>query len=485
MINMKIESMLAKYFNNCNIFLLDMPERTIQEWKDAINSLSINVAVIGVGRIGLPTSLMISQKGYQTYGIDINATLVEKINQGGGTPPIAFVLDEPGLGDALQRVLTNKKLLATTDSKEFSAKSDIIIVCIPTPVTDQKVPNYGIINQAIEDLGSLQEDLKGKIIIIESTVGPRYVEHEAIPLLEKISGFSVNSDFWVASCPERANPGNVMENLITIPRIVGASNDYAREVIVHFYKTVFNVEIIEVSNPRTANSVKLLENTFRAVNIAFANELSQLMRLLDIDYMEVMKGAMSKYNFLPHYPGSGVGGPCLPSNPYYLIIDGYTVSFTPNLVRLATEINQRQPAHIVDLIFEGLNEIGQPIANTPIAILGVSYKPNVKDIQISPVLPIIEDLKNHRAKISIYDPYFKGEEVEGIRVADNYEFIKGNYSMIIVHTAHDEFKTQEFKDFLKSCSSLKVLLDCQNVYKYEELPRGIYYLGVGRPLKKL
>ena len=123
------------------------------------------------------------------------------------------------------------------------------------------------------------------------------------------------------------------------------------------FETVFNVEIINVSNPRTANSVKLLENTFRAVNIAFANEMSQLMRLFDIDYMEVLKGAMSKYNFLPHYPGPGVGGPCLPSNPYYLIIDGYTVSFTPNLVRLATEINQRQPAHIVELIFEGLNEI--------------------------------------------------------------------------------------------------------------------------------
>lgn len=462
-----------------------MSERTIQEWKDAINNKSITVAVIGVGRIGLPTSLMISQKGYQTYGIDIDPVLVEKINQGGGTPPIAFVLDEPDLPEALQKVLTNKKLLATTESKKYTSQSDIIIVCIPTPVTDQKVPNYSIINQAIEDLASLKEELKGKFVIIESTVGPRYVEHEAIPLLEKISGLSVNKDFWVASCPERANPGEIMKNLVTLPRIVGASNDYARDILTHFYKTVFGVEIIEVSNPRTANSVKLVENTFRAVNIAFANEMAQLLRLLDIDYMEVLKGAESKYNFIPHYPGPGVGGPCLPSNPYYIIIDGYTVSFTPNLVRLATEINQRQPAHIIELIYEGLNEIGHPIANTPIAILGVSYKPNVKDIQISPVLPIIEHLKQHQAKISIYDPYYKGEIVEGIKVEDSYDFIKDEFPMVMVHTAHDEFRTQNFKDFLKRCNNLKVLFDCQNVYQYEELPKGIYYLGVGRPLKQL
>lgn len=462
-----------------------MSERNIQEWKDTIDSKNITVAVIGVGRIGLPTSLMISQKGYQTYGIDIDPVLVEKINLGGGDPPIPFVLDEPNLPEALQKVLTNKKLLATTDSKTYAMKSDIIIVCIPTPVTEQKVPNYAIINKAIEGLASLKEELRNKFIIVESTVGPRYVEHEAIPIIERISGLTVNKDLWVASCPERANPGEILKNLVTIPRIVGASNDFAKEVIIHFYKTVFGVEIIGVSNPRTANSVKLLENTFRALNIAFANEMAHLMQLLDIDYMEVLKGAMSKYNFLPHYPGPGVGGPCLPSNPYYIIIDGYTVSFTPNLVRLATEINQRQPARVIELIFDGLNEIGQPIANTPIAILGVSYKPNVKDIQISPVLPIIEELKQHKADIAIYDPYYKGEEIEGIKVKNSYDFIKENYPMVMVHTAHDEFRTQEFKDFLKSCPNLEVLFDCQNVYKYEELPNNIYYLGVGRPLKKL
>ena len=458
---------------------------TSQDWINAINSKKIIVSVIGIGRIGLPTALLISKNGYQTYGIDIDSELVDKTNQGGGDPPIPFVLDEPGLPEALQRVTADEKLKATIDLEGFVPKAEIIIICVPTPVTDQRVPDYSIINRVIEDLGSLKDQLKGKIIIVESTVGPRYIEFSAIPLLEQRSGLTINEDFWVASCPERANPGNIMENLITIPRIVGASDNFARNIVTHFYKSVFNVEIIEVSNPRTANSVKLVENIFRAVNIAFANEISQLMQLLDIDYMEVLKGAATKYNFLPHYPGPGVGGPCLPSNPYYLINDGYSVSFTPNLVRVATEINQRQPSHITELIFQGLNAIGQSISGTPIAVLGISYKPNVKDIQISSVIPIIEDLKQYNATLSIYDPYYVGDTFLGLKMAPDYKFIEHNYPVLIIHTAHKEFLTEEFKNLLKECRTLKVLIDCQNVYKHEELPKKIYYLGVGRPLKYL
>ena len=197
------------------------------------------------------------------------------------------------------------------------------------------------------------------------------------------------------------------------------------------------------------------------------------------------KGAATKYNFLPHYPGPGVGGPCLPSNPYYLINDGYSVSFTPNLVRVATEINQRQPSHITELIFQGLNAIGQSISGTPIAVLGISYKPNVKDIQISSVIPIIEDLKQYNATLSIYDPYYVGDTFLGLKMAPDYKFIEHNYPVLIIHTAHKEFLTEEFKNLLKECRTLKVLIDCQNVYKHEELPKKIYYLGVGRPLKYL
>ncbi|MGV9172104.1 MAG: nucleotide sugar dehydrogenase [Promethearchaeia archaeon] len=458
-------------------------EKQIQDWLDRIENKNITVAVIGTGRIGLPTALMISNKGYKTYGVDVDAELVDKINQGGGDPPIPFVLDEPDLPEALEKVTQNGLLQATTEFGQFVPQADIIITCIPTPVTDQKIPDYSIINNVIQDLGKLKDKLKGKIIIVESTVGPRYVECDAIPQLENLSGLTLNEDFWVASCPERANPGNIMENLVTIPRIVGASNEFAQKVVTHFYKSVFNVEIIQVSNPRTANSVKLIENIFRAVNIAFSNEISQLMRRLKIDYMEVIKGAKSKYNFLPHYPGPGVGGPCLPSNPYYLINDGYKVSFTPNLVRMATEINQRQPAHVTELIFEGLNEINQPIAGTKIAVLGISYKPNVKDVQISPVIPILEDLKHYQADIGVYDPYYADEEKFGLSVADDYKFIKNGYPMVVLHTDHEIFHSTEFKDFLKECKDLKVIIDCHNIFDYKDLPRNIYYIGVGRPLK--
>jgi nucleotide sugar dehydrogenase len=198
--------------------------------------------------------------------------------------------------------------------------------------------------------------------------------------------------------------------------------------------------------------------------------------------MEVLKGAATKYNFIPHYPGPGVGGPCLPSNPYYLINDGYKVSFTPNLVRLATEINQRQPAHIMNLIFEGLNENKLPISGTKIALVGLSYKPDVKDVQISPVIPIIEDLKKYGAELKIYDPYYEGEEMFGLPVQEDYQYIKEGYPIVIIHTDHQEFHSDKFKGFLKQCPDLKVVVDCHNILEYEELPDKIYYIGVGRPI---
>ncbi|MBD3195764.1 MAG: nucleotide sugar dehydrogenase [Candidatus Lokiarchaeota archaeon] len=457
--------------------------KNYEDWQKAIDKKDLRIAVIGIGRIGLPTSLVISKRGFMTYGIDINPVLVEKVNQGGGDPPIPFVLDEPNLAETLKDVVLKGLFKATTQFEQFAKISDVILICVPTPVTEHKVPDYSIIDNVVKDIGSLKDDLKNKIIIFEPTLGPHYVEKHGIPSIESFSGLKVNRDFWVVSCPERANPGYIMENLTSVPRIVGGSNDFAGKVITSLYKKVYNVEIIQVSNPRTANSIKLIENIFRTVNIAFANEISQLMRRLDIDYMEVLKGAATKYNFLPHYPGPGVGGPCLPSNPYYLIDDGYKVSFTPNLVRLATEINQRQPAHITELIFEGLNKIGYPIAGTPIAFLGISYKANVKDIQISSAIPIIEDLRNYNASVKVYDPFYKSDRFLNMKIAPDYKFIQQDYPIIVVHTDHKEFCTNEFKQYLKKCSNLKVLVDCHNIYEYQELPQGIYYIGVGRPAK--
>jgi nucleotide sugar dehydrogenase len=209
------------------------------------------------------------------------------------------------------------------------------------------------------------------------------------------------------------------------------------------------------------------------------------MRKLDIDYMEVLKAATTKFNFLAHFPGPGVGGPCLPSNPYYLIDDGYQVSFTPNLVRVATEVNQRQPFHIIELIFEGLNKINKPITNTKIAILGISYKANVKDIQISSVIPIIRELQKNKAKIRVYDPYYKGVKVLGFEIERNYEFLREKYPIIIIHTDHDEFRSPNFIQFLGNCSDLKVIVDCHNTFKDGEIPNKIYYFGVGRPMKSI
>ncbi|MFW9820136.1 MAG: nucleotide sugar dehydrogenase [Candidatus Thorarchaeota archaeon] len=454
----------------------------IENWKELIDRKDLVVSIVGIGRIGLPTALMISNEGFKTYGIDIDENLVEKVNIGGGNPPIPYIADEPELEELLKKAIINKKLKATTEFREFVPLSNFIIICIPTLITEQKVPDYSAINEVLNEIGLLKKKLEGKIIIFESTVGPNYIEKVAIPLIEQVSELQVNNDFWVASCPERANPGDIINSLNTFTRIVGASNNNTLDIVSNFYETVFKVDIFKVSNIRTANSVKLIENIFRVVNIAFANEIAQLMRKLDIDYMEVLKGAATKYNFLSHFPGPGVGGPCLPSNPYYLIDDGYKVSFTPNLVRVATEVNQRQPFHIIELIFEGLNKIDKTISNTKIGILGISYKANVKDIQISSVIPIISELQKNKAIIGVYDPYYKEEEALGFKIERNYEFIKEGYPIIISHTDHDEFKSSNFKEFLGDCRDLEVIIDCHNTFEDGEVPNNIYYLGVGRPM---
>ncbi|MFX1240872.1 MAG: nucleotide sugar dehydrogenase [Promethearchaeota archaeon] len=455
----------------------------MENWKSLIENRELIVSVVGIGRIGLPTALLISNEGFKTYGIDIDEKLVEKVNIGGGNPPIPYIVDEPELEDLLKKAILNNKLKATTKFREFVPLSNFIIICIPTLITEQKVPDYSAINEVLNQIGLLKTKLESKIIIFESTVGPNYIEKVAIPFIEQVSELKVNKDFWIASCPERANPGDIIKSLTTFTRIVGASNKDTRNIVSNFYETVFKVDIFKVTNIRTANSVKLIENIFRVVNIAFANEIGQLMRKLDIDYMEVLKGAATKYNFLSHFPGPGVGGPCLPSNPYYLIDDGYKVSFTPNLVRAATEVNQRQPFHIIELIFEGLNKINKTIANTKIAILGISYKANVKDIQISSVIPIISELQKNKAIIGIYDPYYKEEEALGFKIERNYEFIKQEYPMIIIHTDHNEFKSKNFREFLGVCEDLEVIVDCHNTFEDGEIPNNIYYFGVGRPMK--
>ena len=320
--------------------------------------------------------------------------------------------DEPGLEPVIKRNVKEGRLSATLKPETVLPDSDFIIICVPTPVDQTKSPDYTAIKAVAHTVGKSLG--KGSVVIVESTVGPGVVENTVGPILESESGMKVGVDFGLASCPERSDPGTIMKNMHSVPRIMGCSDPHAGDLVAALYREGLGVEVVKVSSPKTANAVKLTENLFRDVNIALANEFALLYEKFGIDTVEVINACATKYNFSPHYPGAGVGGPCLPSNSYYLIMEGLKVGNIPYLIRLAREVNDRMPDHMVELTSEALNEIGQTVSGARIAVLGIAYKPEVKDIQLTPIEHIIDRLRDMHAIIEVYDPMFVGDKVMGL-----------------------------------------------------------------------
>jgi len=440
----------------------------------ALKAGRIRIAVVGLGRIGLPTAAMFAKGGAIVSGVDIDPNVVSSVTRG-----VCHFKDEPGLGELMSEVVSLGRLKAYPEYAEPVSHADFIVISVPTPVSESKVPDYTAVRSAAHSIGrSLQE---GSVVIVESTVGPGTVEDIVQPILEEESGLKAGSKFGLASCPERSDPGSIMKNMVNVPRVVGATTAQCCDIVAELYRAAFGVEVVKLSTPKTANAVKLTENLFRDVNIALANEFALLFEKLGIDTIEVIDACATKYNFMPHYPGSGVGGPCLPSNPYYLISEGLKVGNIPYIIRLAREINDRMPDHVVELALEAMNDIGQTAKGAKVAVLGASYKPNVRDVQLSPVEKICDRLRAMGSSLRLYDPMFSEEEVFGIRVSPSLaEAVKGA-DCIIIGTAHDEFRKADPKVLKGLASERAALVDSRQVFDPESVRKaGFAYRGVGR-----
>ena len=444
-----------------------------------LKSGRLTICVIGLGRIGLPMSVVFANAGARVIGVDIDQEVIDKLNSG-----ICRFGDEPSLSSLLQKVVKNGMLSGTTSISSAVSAADALIICVPTPVNESKSPDYSSIVKACEEAGPFLRN--GALVIVESTVGPGTIENLIVPILEKASKMKAMIEFDVASCPERADPSRILSNLFKVPRIVGGLSQKATKVASELYRAALGVEIVEVSNPKTANAIKLTENLFRDVNIALINEFAVLYERLCIDIFEVIEACSTKYNFIPHYPGAGVGGPCLPSNTYYLIAEGVKVGNIPFMVRMAREINDRMPDHIVTLVTEALNEVNKTVRESKITIMGVAYKPDVHDIQLTPIERIFRSLKNLGAKIMIFDPMYRGEVVfDECAVDDAYEAVKGA-DCIVFGTAHSELKKLNLSKMYQLCNVPVALVDAQNVFdplKVREA--GFAYRGVGRLVSPL
>jgi len=418
-----------------------------------------NVSIIGLGHVGLTLALLASKKGYEVSGVDIDENKVKLINDGKSPIEDEYILDN-----------IKYKINATTDFS-VTNKSEIIIVCVQTPIQKNNTPNLKPLKSA---LNSISKNLnRGQVVIIESTVAPGMCRGIAKPILEQ-SGFKIGKDIYLAHCPERIDPGNKKWTIEKIPRVLGALSNEGREKAVTFYESIIDAQIKILSSIEAAEVTKIVENAFRDINIAFVNELAKSFDKLEIDVLEVIEGASTKpFAFMPHYPGCGVGGHCISIDPYYLIEKAKSKGFEHRFLELARSINKSMPEYTIQRTIEGLNEVGRWIKNTKITILGISYKPNINDMRESPSLKIISELKNMGAKLKIYDPY-----IRNLSTVNNLDDALNSECIVIV-TAHDEFKKMDIEKLKQK--GVKVVIDGRNCLDKDKIKNnGIIYKGIGR-----
>ena len=444
----------------------------IDEVRNSLDAKSLKVCVVGIGRIGLPTALSFAKAGLYTIGVDINQKLVDSINAGN------FPLkDEPGYEDVFNNVRKNGNFLATTDINEAISKSNLILLSLPTPMDENNIPTYSALESVGKQLSQILQP--NSLVVVESTIEPGFIEDMMIKIIEGTNMLRVGKNFTIGVCPENANPGEILHDFTNLPRLVAGVNEQTTKIITMIYDFVFSVELVTMPDCRTANAVKLTTNVFRDVNIALVNELSLMFEKLGIDTLKVLEAAKRKYNFQIHYPGAGVGGPCLPINSYQFLNTAKRTGSKLNIIKYSREINEKMPDHVINLILDGFKKCNKSIKGCKVLILGISYKPDVKDIQLSPAEIIINKLKILGARIKIYDPYYKGNQVFGIIVERNIEDILSEVDASIIVTAHKEFQEIDLKIFTKM--KTPILIDSRGIIDISSAnDAGLVFRGLGR-----
>ena len=442
------------------------------EVRNSLESKSLVVCVVGIGRIGLPTALSFAKAGLQTIGVDINEKLVDSINTGN------FPLkDEPGYEEIFNEVRKNGNFSATTNINEAISKSNLILLSLPTPMDKKNIPSYFALESVGKQLSRILQP--NSLIVVESTIEPGFIENDLINILEETNRLHIGKNFTIGVCPENANPGEILHDFTNLPRLVGGIDEQTTKIITMIYDFVFSVELVVMPDCKTANAVKLTTNVFRDVNIAFVNELSLMFEKLGIDTLKVLDAAKRKYNFQIHYPGAGVGGPCLPINSYQLLNTARRIDSKLSIIKQSREINEKMPEHVINLTLDGFKKCKKSIKDSTVLILGISYKPDVKDIQLSPAKIIINKLMALGARIKIYDPYYKGSQMFGINVEQNIEDVLSKVDASIIITAHKEFQEINPKIFTKM--KTPILIDSRGVIDTSSANDvGLVFRGLGR-----
>ncbi|MFZ5875351.1 MAG: nucleotide sugar dehydrogenase [Nitrospirota bacterium] len=416
---------------------------------NGIENKKATIGVIGLGYVGLPLAVEFAEAGFSVVGIDVDAAKVASLAKGR-----SYIQDVPDRD--IRVILKSGRFSATTD---FSAlrRVDAVSICVPTPLRKTKDPDISYIAAATEQVAKYLP--KGQLVVLESTTYPGTTNEVVLSELEK-KGKRVGKDFFLAFSPERVDPGNPTFQTRNTPKIIGGVTPHCTKLAVALYRNAVD-NVIPVSSTQAAEMVKLLENTFRAINIGLANEVALMCRTLGIDVWEVIDAASTKpFGFMPFYPGPGLGGHCIPIDPLYLSWKLKAFNYNARFIELASEINTKMPEHVVELVADALNRVKKSVNGAKLLVAGVSYKRNVDDVRESPALDIIRLLESKGATVSYTDPHVPKLDVGDGRILKSVNPDRAaSFDAVVIVTDHHAF---DYKDMVKQA---KLIVDTRNATK--------------------
>ncbi|MFB0959004.1 MAG: nucleotide sugar dehydrogenase [Clostridiaceae bacterium] len=419
-----------------------------------IQDRAITVGVVGLGYVGLPLAVEKAKAGFQTIGFDVQEQKVDWVNDGHNY--IGDVVDDD------LKTLVQQGMLRATNDFSFIRDVDFVAICVPTPLDAYQQPDISYVKSSTEAIAGYLK--KGSIVVLESTTYPGTTEELLKPILEAGSGLTCGEDFYLGFSPERVDPGNKHYNTKNTPKVVGGVGKDATEVIAAMYRAVLAGDILEVSSPAVAEMEKILENTYRNINIGLVNEMAIICDKMGISVWEVIDAAKTKpYGFQAFYPGPGLGGHCIPLDPYYLTWKAREYDYHTKLIETSGEINNYMPQYVIERAARVLNRHRKPLNGSKILILGVAYKNDIDDYRESPALKVIENFEKQGSEVTFFDPYipeykFKGQKHQGLTEL-TIETV-GQYDLVVITTAHGVM------DYEAINREAQAILDTRNAMKY-------------------
>jgi len=414
------------------------------------------IGVVGLGYVGLPLAVEKAKAGYKVIGFDVQASRVEQVNM--GINYIGDVVDQD-----LADMIKDGHLEATTDYARI-AEVDAVAICVPTPLDIYQQPDTSYVKSSSQEIAKYAHE--GMLVVLESTTYPGTTEEIVKPALEA-KGLKTGETVFIAYSPERVDPGNKQFKTKNTPKVVGGISEKCTKVAAALYRNVLEGNVFEVSSPAVAEMEKIFENTFRHINIALANEMAILCDKMGIDVWEVIDAAKTKpYGFMAFYPGPGLGGHCIPIDPFYLTWKAREYNYHTKLIELAGEINNSMPEYVITRSMQALNEDGKALRGAKVAVLGVAYKKDIDDVRESPVLKIVELLEHHGADYQVVDPYVASFKAAN-KVIETVELTKeflNEADLVLVTTDHSDF------DYEMIAKESKVIFDTRNALQGVEKP---------------